>query len=73
MRCCEHTRKTSVLCLDWGGFAGYTVASLIDMNERYREFETNEKGISRCEGGPPIAWFKDPAGNILSVLEESPS
>jgi catechol 2,3-dioxygenase-like lactoylglutathione lyase family enzyme len=30
----------------------------------------NERGISRGYG-PPIAWFKDPAGNILSVLEES--
>jgi predicted enzyme related to lactoylglutathione lyase len=29
---------------------------------------TNEKGIARG-GGPKIAWFKDPAGNILSVLE----
>ena len=29
---------------------------------------TDEKGISRG-GGPLIAWFKDPAGNILSVLE----
>ena len=31
---------------------------------------TDEKGIFRGEG-PKIAWFKDPAGNILSVLEES--
>lgn len=30
---------------------------------------TDEKGISRS-GGPKIAWFKDPAGNILSVLEQ---
>src|SRR5438874_277828 len=30
---------------------------------------TDEKGIFRG-GGPKIAWFKDPAGNILSVLEE---
>jgi catechol 2,3-dioxygenase-like lactoylglutathione lyase family enzyme len=30
---------------------------------------TDEKGISRG-AGPNIAWFKDPAGNILSVLEE---
>ena len=29
----------------------------------------DEKGIFRG-GGPKIAWFKDPAGNILSVLEE---
>lgn len=29
----------------------------------------DERGINRREG-PPIAWFKDPAGNILSVLHE---
>lgn len=29
----------------------------------------DEKGIYRGEG-PPIAWFKDPAGNVLSVLEQ---
>jgi catechol 2,3-dioxygenase-like lactoylglutathione lyase family enzyme len=37
---------------------------------RYDGFEQDEKGISRAAGGPPIAWFTDPAGNILSVLEE---
>jgi catechol 2,3-dioxygenase-like lactoylglutathione lyase family enzyme len=37
--------------------------------ERYQGFEQDEKGISRGSGGPPIAWFKDPAGNILAVLE----
>ncbi|AJG21921.1 VOC family protein [Cupriavidus basilensis] len=31
--------------------------------------KTDERGICRSEGGPVIAWFKDPAGNILSVLE----
>ena len=30
--------------------------------------KTNEKGIASM-GGPKIAWFKDPAGNILSVIE----
>lgn len=38
--------------------------------ERYDGFEQDEKGIARGEG-PSIAWFKDPAGNILSVIEES--
>lgn len=32
--------------------------------------ETDDDGISRGNGGPTIAWFKDPAGNILSVLED---
>jgi len=31
--------------------------------------KTDKKGIFRG-GGPVIAWFKDPAGNILSVLEQ---
>jgi catechol 2,3-dioxygenase-like lactoylglutathione lyase family enzyme len=38
--------------------------------ERYEGFEQDEKGIARMPEGPPIAWFTDPAGNILSVLEE---
>src|SRR4051794_10309423 len=37
--------------------------------ERYDGSEQDEKGIFRG-GGPYIAWFKDPAGNILSVLQE---
>jgi len=41
-------------------FEVYTVAPL----------KTDPRGIFRSEG-PPIAWFKDPAGNILSVIEES--
>jgi catechol 2,3-dioxygenase-like lactoylglutathione lyase family enzyme len=35
--------------------------------ERYDGFDQDEKGISRGNG-PDIAWFKDPAGNVLSVL-----
>jgi len=40
--------------------------------EHYDEpdLKTDEKGIARGEG-PVIAWFTDPAGNILSVLEAS--
>src|SRR5712691_6300504 len=37
--------------------------------ERYDGFDQDEKGIFRG-GGPYIAWFKDPAGNILSVLQQ---
>jgi catechol 2,3-dioxygenase-like lactoylglutathione lyase family enzyme len=37
--------------------------------ERYDGFDQDEKGIARG-GGPYIAWFKDPAGNVLSVLQE---
>lgn len=33
--------------------------------------KTDAKGIARSDGnGPNIAWFKDPAGNIMSVLED---
>jgi catechol 2,3-dioxygenase-like lactoylglutathione lyase family enzyme len=37
--------------------------------ERYEGFDQDERGISRGQG-PDIAWFKDPAGNILSVQSE---
>jgi len=38
--------------------------------EQYEgELATDEKGIARApEGGPAIAWFKDPAGNTLAVI-----
>ena len=42
--------------------------------EQYKgEIQTNEKGIFRSTDiskGPSIAWFKDPAGNIISVIEQ---
>jgi catechol 2,3-dioxygenase-like lactoylglutathione lyase family enzyme len=39
--------------------------------ERYEgsDLETDERGVFRG-GGPPIAWFKDPAGNVLSVIQQ---
>ena len=37
--------------------------------ERYDGFEQDKRFLSRDPEGPLIAWFKDPAGNILSVLE----
>ena len=37
--------------------------------EGYEGMGQDEKGINRA-GGPYIAWFKDPAGNILAVLQE---
>ena len=37
--------------------------------ERFEGMPVDERGIMR-EGGPFIAWFKDPAGNVLSVLQE---
>ena len=40
--------------------------------EKYEGFGQDEKGIARNQG-PSIAWFKDPAGNIMSVIEETPA
>jgi catechol 2,3-dioxygenase-like lactoylglutathione lyase family enzyme len=37
--------------------------------ETYDGFDQDEKGIARGQG-PDIAWFKDPAGNVLSVLHD---
>ena len=37
--------------------------------ERYEGFDQDDRGIARGPG-PNIAWFKDPAGNILSVHDE---
>ena len=36
---------------------------------RYEGFDQDERGVARGDG-PSIAWFTDPAGNILSVLQE---
>ena len=38
--------------------------------EKYDGFDQDERGVFRNEG-PYIAWFKDPAGNVLSVLQEN--
>ncbi|GHP17740.1 VOC family protein [Rhodococcus fascians] len=37
--------------------------------QQYPDMDTDEKGIFR-HGGPLIAWFTDPAGNVLSVLQD---
>ncbi|MDF2433513.1 MAG: hypothetical protein JWP44_3144 [Mucilaginibacter sp.] len=52
-----------------------TVDELIGRGITFEQYggdiKTDEKGIVRSNGhGPDIAWFKDPAGNILSVLQE---
>jgi predicted enzyme related to lactoylglutathione lyase len=49
----------------------HTVDELTNKGVSFEHYEgSDEKGIFRQEG-PLIAWFKDPAGNILSVLEEN--
>jgi predicted enzyme related to lactoylglutathione lyase len=47
------------------------VDALVAKGIEFEQYEgmTDEKGIAR-DAGPDIAWFKDPAGNILSVLKE---
>jgi catechol 2,3-dioxygenase-like lactoylglutathione lyase family enzyme len=50
------------------------VDELVRAGVKFERYEiTDEKGIARASasgfGGPDIAWFKDPAGNILSVLK----
>jgi len=50
-----------------------TVDELVERGvtfERYEGMGQDDRGINRA-GGPPIAWFTDPAGNILSVLQLS--
>jgi len=51
-----------------------TVDALVERGvsfERYDGFGQDERGIADTPGGGPrIAWFKDPAGNVLSVLSE---
>ena len=53
-----------------------TVDELIGKGIKFEQYDmeqmkTDEKGILRGNGhGPDIAWFKDPAGNIVSLIEE---
>ncbi|MDN3588786.1 VOC family protein [Pedobacter aquatilis] len=46
------------------------IAKGVEFEQYHTEYiKTDEKGISRGNEGPSIAWFTDPSGNILSVLE----
>lgn len=51
------------------------VAALADAGVTFERYpglgEPGDNGVYRGPEGPPIAWFLDPAGNILSVLEHS--
>lgn len=42
--------------------------SFLQYNMEY--IKTNAKGIARIEGGPVHAWFTDPSGNIISLIQE---
>jgi len=49
-----------------------TKAGITFEQYNFGDIKTEENGIMRGNGhGPDIAWFKDPAGNILSVLKEN--
>jgi len=39
--------------------------------ERYEGMDQDERGVARDNDGPAIAWFQDPAGNILAVVQTS--
>jgi len=52
-----------------------TVTALVERGVRFEIYKdgptkTDARGIASGEHGPKIAWFKDPSGNILSVLQE---
>jgi predicted enzyme related to lactoylglutathione lyase len=36
------------------------------------DFGQDDKGIARGNEGPTIAWFRDPSGNVIAVLDEGP-
>ncbi len=52
-----------------------TVSGLKEKGVRFEQYQdgpirTDEKDISRDEKGPDMAWFKDPAGNIIALIEK---
>ena len=52
-----------------------SVDALVERGVRFEIYEdgpvkTNSKGIASGGGGPRMAWFRDPSGNILSVLDQ---
>ena len=66
-------RKMGMMFQVSGLFSDLTVYENIAfaLREHYDlpDIKTDERGIFRGHPGPQIAWFKDPAGNILSVFE----
>jgi predicted enzyme related to lactoylglutathione lyase len=48
------------------------VSSGVKMERYGVDFGQDEKGIARDPNGPAIAWFKDPSGNVLAVLDDRP-
>jgi predicted enzyme related to lactoylglutathione lyase len=67
----EHTPATFTVLNFPVADVDNAVDELVSKGVVFEHYEgsTDEKGIHRT-GGPLIAWFKDPAGNVLSVLQE---
>ena len=55
---------------DLEGAVDHLIANGISM-ERYDGYPHDVKGIARAEGRPGAAWFKDPGGNVICMLEGS--
>jgi catechol 2,3-dioxygenase-like lactoylglutathione lyase family enzyme len=70
----NHTPATFTILNFPVGDVEKAVDELTKRGVRFDQYEgdikTDAKGISRGARGPTIAWFKDPAGNILSVLQQ---
>lgn len=70
----NHTPATFTVLNFLVGSVEEAVAQLAAKGVRFEKYDlpgikTDDKGIARAGEGPTIAWFKDPAGNILSVIE----
>lgn len=70
----NHTPATFTILNFPVGDVDQTVDDLTERGVRFEIYDqpglkTDSKGIARGGPGPTIAWFKDPAGNLLSVLE----
>ena len=65
--------KPDALLPTMGGQTALNVALALSERgvefERYEGMGQDELGVMRDQG-PPIAWFKDPAGNVLSVIQQ---
>ena len=68
-------RPATYTCLNFAVTdLGTTIDALVARGvtfERYDGMDQDERGIARGMG-PPIAWFTDPGGNIVAVLEDVP-
>jgi catechol 2,3-dioxygenase-like lactoylglutathione lyase family enzyme len=69
----DHTPATYTILMFQVDDIGAAVAELTERGvqfERYDGMDQDERGITRGGGAFIAAWFKDPAGNILEVLQE---